>query len=180
MIDEILKFNESFVADKKYEQYATTKYPDKKLAIVSCMDTRLTELLLASLGLKNGDAKIIKNAGGLVMSPFDSTVRSLLVGVYELGVNEIMIIGHTDCGAQHLDCDEMIGMMLDRGVSAEKIGMMRYCGIDFRAWLGGFGSNEEAVRRSVSLVAEHPLMPKGITVRGFIIDSYTGKLTEVV
>lgn len=54
MIDELLKFNEAFVAEKGYEKYITTKYPDKKIAIVTCMDTRLVELLPAALGLKNG------------------------------------------------------------------------------------------------------------------------------
>lgn len=179
MINEILEYNARFVENKEYEPYQTTKYPDKKIAIVSCMDTRLTQLLLASMGLKNGDVKLIKNAGGLVSSPFDSTVRSLLVGIYELGVEEIMIVGHTDCGAQHLDSDEMIRLMLERGISQDHIDMMKYCGIDFRSWLSGFESSEVAVRSSVDLVRNHPLMPSDISVRGFIIDSVTGKLTEV-
>ena len=75
MIDEIIDYNKRFVAEKCYEKYVTDKYPDKKLAVLSCMDTRLTELLPAALGLKNGDAKIIKNAGGLVISAFDSAMR---------------------------------------------------------------------------------------------------------
>lgn len=62
-VDEIMAFNKEFVAEKGYLKYSTDKYPDKKLAIVSCMDTRLTELLPAALGLKNGDAKIIKTLG---------------------------------------------------------------------------------------------------------------------
>ena len=64
MLDEILEFNKQFVANKGYEKYITNKYPDKKIAILSCMDTRLTELLPAALGIKNGDVKMIKNAGG--------------------------------------------------------------------------------------------------------------------
>ena len=100
MIEEILKHNCEFVAQKGYEKFATSKYPDKKIAIVTCMDTRLVELLPAALGLRNGDVKIIKNAGGTITNPFDSTMRSLLVAVYELGVNEIMVIGHTGCGVQ--------------------------------------------------------------------------------
>lgn len=64
MIDELVSYNREFVKNKGYEKYITNKYPDKKIAIVSCMDTRLTELLPASLGIKNGDVKIIKNAGG--------------------------------------------------------------------------------------------------------------------
>ena len=77
MIDQILDYNRNFVARKGYEQYITDKYPDKKLAVLSCMDTRFTELLPAALGLKNGDAKIIKNAGGLVISAFDSETGAL-------------------------------------------------------------------------------------------------------
>ncbi len=75
MIDEILKYNKEFVEEKKYEQYKTSKYPDKKIAIITCMDTRLTELLPAALGIRNGDVKIIKNAGGVVSHAFGSVVQ---------------------------------------------------------------------------------------------------------
>ena len=102
MIDQIIAYNKTFVAQKGYEKYLTDKYPDKKLAVLSCMDTRLTELLPAALGLKNGDAKIIKNAGGLVISAFDSAMRSLIVAIYELGVEEIMVVAHSHCGACHM------------------------------------------------------------------------------
>ena len=107
MIDEILAFNRRFVAEKGYERFITDKYPNKRIAIVTCMDTRLVELLPAALGLRNGDVKIIKNAGGTITHPFDSTVRSLLVAIYELGVTEVMIIGHTNCGVQGMDSAEM-------------------------------------------------------------------------
>ena len=86
---EMLEYNKRFVAEKQYEKFATSKYPDRKIAIVTCMDTRLVQLLPAALGIKNGDVKIIKNAGGTITNPFDSTVRSLLVAIYELGVNEV-------------------------------------------------------------------------------------------
>lgn len=177
MLDEILEYNRKFVEEKQYERFITTKYPDKKLAIVACMDTRLVELLPAALGLKNGDVKIIKNAGGVISQPFDSVVRSLLVAVYELGVNEIMVIGHTDCGVQHMDSDMMISHMLQRGISQDHIEMMKYCGIDFKSWLSGFDDTESAVRQSVELVRNHPLIPSDITVRGFVMDSVTGRLS---
>ncbi len=105
MIDQIVQYNKEFVANKGYEQYRTDKYPDKKLAVLSCMDTRLTELLPAALGLKNGDAKIIKNAGGLVISAFDSAMRSLIVAIYELGVKHVMVVAHSHCGACHMSYD---------------------------------------------------------------------------
>ncbi|MBR6948042.1 MAG: carbonic anhydrase, partial [Muribaculaceae bacterium] len=125
MIDEILEFNKNFVASKAYEQYVTDKYPDKKLAVLSCMDTRLTELLPAALGLKNGDAKIIKNAGGLVISPFDSALRSLVVAIYELGVEEIMVVAHTGCGACHMSYDHFHHEMIARGVTDETLDTIR-------------------------------------------------------
>ena len=75
MIDELVSYNREFVKNKGYEKYITNKYPDKKIAIVSCMDTRLTELLPASLGIKNGDVKIIKNAGAIISHPFGSVIR---------------------------------------------------------------------------------------------------------
>ena len=179
MINEILKFNREFVAEKGYEPYLTDKYPDKKIAIVSCMDTRLTKLLPAALGWRNGDVKIIKNAGGVITNPFDSTMRSLLVGVYELGVEEIMIVGHTDCGVQGMDGEEMLHLMRQRGVDDEPISLMKHCGIDLEKWLHGFDNVNEAVRETVDLVRNHPLMPADVTVRGYIMDSTTGGLSEV-
>ena len=98
MIEEMLAYNREFVRSKGYEKFQTSKYPDKKIAILTCMDTRLVELLPAALGIRNGDVKLIKNAGGMITGPFDSAERSLLVGIIELGVEEVMVIGHTDCG----------------------------------------------------------------------------------
>ena len=179
MIDEIIEYNKQFVASKGYEQYVTDKYPSKKLAVLSCMDTRLTELLPAALGLKNGDAKIIKNAGGLVIAPFDSALRSLVVAVYELGVEEIMVVAHSNCGACHMSFDHFHHEMNQRGVTDETLDTIRCCGIDLDQWLEGFKDTPESVRKTVETIKTHPLMPRDITVRGFIIDSVTGALEEI-
>lgn len=179
MIDTILEYNRQFVANEMFRQYETSKYPDKRIAIVTCMDTRLVELLPAALGIKNGDVKMIKNAGGTITNPFDSTVRSLLVAVYELGVNEIMIIGHTGCGVQGMDANEMLQLMRQRGISDEHISLMQHCGINLKEWLHGFEDTPQAVVETVDLVRNHPLMPHDITVRGYIMDSTTGALTAL-
>lgn len=179
MIDDLLAYNVTFVAEKGYEKYITNKYPDKKIAIVTCMDTRLTELLPAALGIKNGDVKMIKNAGGTITHPFGSAMRSLLVAIYELGVKEVMIIGHSDCGAQHMDSETMLCHMRERGVSQDHIEMMEYCDVNLTAWLSGFDDGKDAVRRSVHIVKHHSLIPHDIVVRGFIIHSTTGELQEV-
>lgn len=179
MINDILRHNEAFVNSREYERYLTDKYPDKKLAIVTCMDTRLIELLPAALGLRNGDFKIIKNAGGTITNPFDSTVRSLLVAIYELGVEEVMVIGHTGCGVQGMDSAEMQRLMKERGIPEENINLMKHCGIDLDSWLHGFDDTEEAVLETVDLVKNHPLVPKDVTVKGYIIDSVTGRLNPL-
>lgn len=179
MIDEILKYNSEFVASKAYEKYTTSKYPDKKIAIVTCMDTRLVELLPAALGIKNGDVKIIKNAGAVITNPFDSTMRSILVAVYELGVNEIMIIGHTGCGVQGMDAGHMLHLMRQRGIDDEHISLMRHCGIDLDSWLHGFNETDTAIAETVDLVRNHPLMPADVRVAGYIMDSVTGALDIV-
>ena len=179
MIDQIIEFNKTFVASKAYEQYVTDKYPDKKLAVLSCMDTRLTELLPAALGLKNGDAKIIKNAGGLVISPFDSAMRSLIVAIYELGVEEIMVVAHSNCGACHMSYDHFHDEMIARGITDKTLDTIRNCGIDLDQWLEGFKDTPESVRRTVTTIKTHPLVPRDVTVRGFIIDSTTGALEEI-
>ncbi|MDO4168452.1 MAG: carbonic anhydrase [Lachnospiraceae bacterium] len=180
MIQEMLEYNQKFVKDKQYEQYLTSKYPDKKMAILTCMDTRLTELLPAALGIKNGDVKIIKNAGGVVTHPFGSVIRSLLVAIFELGVEEIMVIGHTDCGVQHINADMMIDLMKKRGVTQEQIDMMHYCGVDFENWLSGFDNVESSVHETVEMLENHPLIPKDITIYGCVMNSVTGELTHIL
>lgn len=179
MIEDILKHNKEFVATKGYERFVTSKYPDKKIAIVTCMDTRLVELLPAALGIRNGDVKIIKNAGGTITNPFDSTMRSLLVAVYELGVNEIMVIGHTGCGVQGMNADEMLHLMRERGVSEEHISLMKHCGIDLKSWLHGFEETHAAVKETVDLIRNHPLMAADVRVAGYIMDSLTGALEKI-
>ena len=186
MIDQIIDYNKTFVEQKGYEKYLTSKYPDKKLAVLSCMDTRLTELLPAALGLKNGDAKIIKNAGGLVISAFDSAMRSLIVAmrslivaIYELGVKEIMVVAHSHCGACHMSYDHFHHEMVARGVTDETLDTIRKCGIDLDQWLEGFKDTPTSVRKTVETIKTHPLVPNDIVVRGFIIDSETGALEEI-
>ncbi len=179
MLTEILEHNKNFVESKEYERYKTSKFPDKKLAIVTCMDTRLVELLPAALGLKNGDAKIIKNAGGVIAHPFGSAMRSLIIGIYELGIEEILVIGHTDCGAKYTSSESIIDKMLDSGISYKDIEWAKYYGIDFDAWIGGFNDLNESIKQSMYIIKNHPLVPDNIKVHGLVINSENGELREI-
>ena len=176
MIDSILQFNREFVAAKGYEPDVTDKFPAKKLAVLSCMDTRLTVLLQEALGLKNGDAKIIKNAGAVIPSPWDSAMQSLIVAVYELGVEEIMVVAHTDCGACNMSFGHFKKEMLRRGIPEAEL---QRTDVNLDQWLEGFHDTQASVRATVKAIVRHPLMPKDITVRGFIMETLTGDLTEV-
>src|ERR1700761_2266971 len=93
VIDEVLQANEIY--SKTHELGAMTPRPQRQLAVLTCMDTRLS---IRTLGLKTGDAHIIRNAGGIVT---DDALRSLLVSHYLLGTEEIMVVNHTDCGLMH-------------------------------------------------------------------------------
>ena len=104
---------------------------------------------------------------------------SLLVAIIELGVEEIMVIGHTDCGVQHIDSQQMIQHMKARGISQESIDLMKYCGIDFQRWLAGFDTVEQSVTDTVDTIRNHPLMPKDVRIGGYVIDTETGALTTV-
>src|SRR5207249_9325659 len=104
ILDDILTHNTSFVARREYEAFLTDRFPDKKLVILTCMDTRLIELLPRAMGVRNGDVKMIKNAGAIVSHPFGSVMRSILVAVYELGAAEVAVVGHHECGMTGLSC----------------------------------------------------------------------------
>ena len=175
-IDQVISLNREFVASRGHERYITDKYPNRKLAVLSCMDTRLSVLLQEALGLKNGDAKIIKNAGAVIPSPWDSAMRSLIVAVYELGVTDIMVVAHTTCGACNMSFAHFKEEMLKRGIPESEL---ERTDVDLDAWLEGFHDTEKSVRATVATIVNHPLIPSDVTVRGFIIDSVTGALTEV-
>lgn len=178
-MQSIRNHNDEFVASGAWKEYETSKYPDRKIAIVTCMDTRLVTMLPAALGIKNGDVKMIKNAGGLVTDPYGDSMRSLLVAIYELGVDTVMIIAHTNCGVQGMKGNHFIEVMEERGIEPAVIEQIKAEGHDLEKWLTGFSDTEDAVRESVQLVSNHPLLPKGVRVEGFVIDTQTGRLTEV-
>lgn len=179
-LEKILEHNKKFIEEKEYEKYRTTKYPNKKIVILSCMDTRLTDLLPKAMNVNHGDAKIIKNAGAIVSHPFGSIMRSILVALYSLQGKEVYIVGHRDCGMTGLQAGPIIEKALENGVEKEKIEMLKHAGIDIEDWLHGFTSVEDSVKQSVEMVKYHPLFPKAIPVHGLIIDPETGKLDLVV
>src|SRR5438105_3861700 len=119
MLSDILAHNAEFVRRREYEPFLTDRFPDKRLVVITCMDTRLVELLPRAMNIRNGDAKLIKNAGAIVSHPFGSVMRSVLVAVYELGVAEVAVVGHHDCGMTGLDPARVLDKARERGISEE-------------------------------------------------------------
>ncbi|MCG7406705.1 carbonic anhydrase [Paenibacillus sp. ACRRX] len=173
---EILEYNEQFVSNREYEQYLTNKFPDKKMVIFTCMDTRLVELLPKAMNLRNGDAKIIKNAGAIISQPFGSVVRSVLVAIYELEANEVMVVGHYECGMTGLNSQHIIDQAKERGVDDVVLDTLTNSGIKLHHWLRGFDNVHEGVLNSVRILRNHPLLPSDIPVHGMLIHPETGAL----
>lgn len=179
-LSEILAHNRQFVADGQYCPFFTDKIPNRHLAILSCMDTRMTELLPQALGLKNGDVKLIKNAGATVNHLWGSVMRSMLIAVYELKVKEIMVVAHRDCGVQGLNSGSLLQRALDAGISQERIDLLRDAGIDLDGWLRGFDRVEDNVHHAVSMICKHPLMPSHVLIHGLVIHPTTGQLEVLI
>ena len=136
--------------------------PRKALAIVSCMDARIR--VHAMLGLAEGDAHVIRNAGGLVT---DDTIRSLAISQRKLGTRAVMVIQHTKCGMQGLDERGFVGELeRDAGRAPE--------------WaVGAFADLERSVRDGVERIRSSEFIPHTGNVRGFVYDVESGRLREV-
>jgi carbonic anhydrase len=161
-IDDVRQANRRFAQDFRLGQLPMR--PAKKLAVVACMDARLS--IEPALGLETGDAHIIRNAGGIVT---EDAIRSLLISHYLLGTEEWMIVNHTECGMLTLKEDELVAKLRAQSDTTA------ITPIHFHA----FRDLEENVRHQMQKVRSHPWVPNNIVVRGFIYDVRTGALNEV-
>ena len=161
VIDEVLASNEIYA--RTHELRPLTPRPQRKLAVLTCMDTRLS---IRTLGLKTGDAHIIRNAGGIVT---DDSLRSQLVSHYLLGTEEFMIINHTDCGLMHTTEQDLRTRIQNRAGTAAIAPAFFYA----------FQNIEENVRHQLQKLGTHPWIPEKVMVRGFVYDVTTGLLREI-
>src|SRR5438309_9559250 len=156
VIDEVLAANEAY--SRTHELRNLTPCPERKLAVITCMDTRLS---IRTLGLKTGDAHIIRNAGGIVT---DDTLRSLVVSHYLLGTQEIMVINHTDCGLMHTSEQDLRTRIQNRTGTAAVAPAFFYA----------FQNVEENVRHQLQKLRTHHCIPRTVTVRRFVYDVSNG------
>ena len=158
--DELLANNEQYAKD--FDKGDLPLPPGKKVAVVACMDARLN--VYGLLGLQEGDAHVIRNAGGVVT---DDEIRSLAISQRLLGTEEIVLVHHTDCGMlTFTDDDFKASIQADVGVKPE--------------WAAeAFSDLDEDVRQSLARVKSSPFIPQKDSVRGFVYEVESGKLREV-
>jgi len=159
--DEILTANEEYARTHEFKHLSPR--PQRKLAILTCMDTRLS---IRTLGLDVGDAHIIRNAGGIVT---EDALRSLIISHYQLGSQEFVLIHHTDCGMMTFTDDELRTKL--QHISGTAVLSPHH----FYA----FKDPERSVREQMQKLRSHPWIPKEIGVRGFVYDVLTGMLKEI-
>ena len=179
-LSQMLRDNERFVDNRGYEHYQTTKFPDKRMVILACMDTRLVELLEKSMGIEQGHAIVVRVAGAQIRHPFGSVMQSILIAIHMLGAEEVVVVGHHDCGMQCVDKQAFVEKLMERGISAKTIETVENAGIRLDQWLEQFDNVHDSVRATVATVVSHPFLAEsGIPVHGLVIDPQTGKLDLV-
>ena len=158
--DELLQNNEAYA--ESFDKGDLPLPPAKGVAVVACMDARLN--VYGMLGLQEGDAHVIQNAGGVIT---DDEIRSLAISQRLLGTREIVLIHHTDCGMLTFSDDEL------------KQRIQEDVGIKPHFPMEAFSDLEEDVRQSVARIQASPFIPHKNSVRGFVYEVETGRLREV-
>ena len=157
VVEEVTAANERYASG--FAKGELPMPPSRKFAVVTCMDARLNPPRF--LGLEEGDAHVIRNAGGLVN---DETIRSLLISHHLLGTQEVLVIGHTDCGM----------VTFTNAAVHERLGPESES-IDFQP----FPDVAERVRQSVETIRSHPLLPDSFGATGFVYDVRSGRIDPV-
>ena len=159
-MDELLRNNERYA--NSFDKGDLPVPPAKQIAIVTCMDARLSPYVM--LGLSEGDAHVIRNAGGVIT---DDEIRSLMISQRLLGTREVMLIHHTNCGMLTFSDEEVKDQI------QEEIGIKPPFALE------SFTDLEENVRQSIKRIEASPFIPHKDSVRGFIYEVETGHLREV-
>jgi carbonic anhydrase len=158
-IDETLKANARYAA--AFDKGSLPMPPGRKLAILVCMDARIDPA--RALGLEEGDAHVIRNAGGRIAD----AIRSLVISQALLGTDEVMIVHHTDCGMLTFTDESLRRQLKERGVDADNVAFLPFSNV------------EESVRADLDAYDRSPLVRHDIPVRGFVFDVKTGRVHEV-
>lgn len=175
-LEAIIVANRNFVKPDAFPPLP--KSPQRQIAIFTCMDTRLVDFLEPAMGIKRGEAKVIKNAGNTIIDPMaGGVIRSLVAGIFMLGVEEVFVIGHRDCGMSQIDAESIKEDMIRRGISPDTIDINIP---DLKQWFGIFAHPVENIERVVKIIRHNPLIPKDVPIHGLLFCPNDGHLDIVV
>ncbi|MCQ2964153.1 MAG: carbonic anhydrase [archaeon] len=172
MLEEILEANKEFVDN--FEPVSLGHLPEKKVAILTCMDCRLTGFLPNALGIGRGDAKIIRNAGNTIVG--EDAIRSIAAAIYSLGCEEVLVVGHTECGMAHANPDAVKAKMIEMGIDEVDIDAVG----DLATWIGAIPGEEKNVLETVKTIKNHPLISAEIPIHGLLMDITTGEVEVLI
>jgi len=176
VLDEILAANAAFVA--QHTLPTISNRPHRQVAVVTCMDTRLVGMFEEALGLRRGEAIELRTAGATLEAGGEISgdlVRSLAGAIYLLGVREVLVIGHTDCGLSHVDHAQVVTSMQALGVDTARAFAALGGEERLGTWLGGFSDVRANTIRVARALRATPLLPR-IPIHALVIDILTGRL----
>ncbi len=173
MLERIMEHNKKFVEERKQkgEDKPISAHAHADVMVFTCMDTRLVDLLEPAMGFKRGDIKILKNAGNMIRKDCDDVIRSMFIGTVVMGLKEVYVVGHKDCGMAKQTPEAIKEKMLARGLSREIVDS-----IDIAEWAGLICNEEQNVRDVVARVKASEYIPKDVAVHGLIMDPNTGEI----
>ncbi len=177
MIDSILGFNREFVEKRKKDDQCKeiSGHARKEVMIFTCMDTRLVGLVEEAMGFRRGEVKVLKNAGNTIREGCDDVIRCVSLGALMMGIREVYVVGHKDCGMRKVSPQEIKQAMRERGIPQQAIDR-----IDVKKWAGIIEDEKENVVHVVNKLKNSEYIPKDIVVHGLLIDPYSGELEVVI
>lgn len=172
LLDEVLERNRTFVRGGKVPPLASE--PAARAIVVACFDPRLDDLLLPSLGMRPGEAIVLRTAGALVR-PGNDPLRSITVAVHRFGIRDVLVVGHAGCLMAAFDTAVFIDSFRKSGVARDGFGPE-----DLRTWAGALASPAAGVEASVAAIRNARTLPHDLIVVGLLLDEKTGSLKTVV
>ena len=166
ILEAIRANNEAFLKNQKPPASCSAS-----LAVLTCIDPRITPFLHSALGLSFSEVVWIRNAGNIVRDPLGDPLRSLAMAVFLKGATEILVLGHSDCRLEQLEANALLEALAAKGVQRQSLGP-----IDLRQWVGTFHDARKNVHAAVEQIRACPFLPASLPVHGMIMDTMTGAL----
>lgn len=178
MLKKVLNHNQNYVNERKNSglDMPISAHAKEEVMVFTCMDTRLVGLVENAMGFKRGDIKILKNPGNSVRENCDEIIRSVSLGAIMMGLKEVFVVGHKDCGMKKLTTEDVRLKMIERGISKEAIDSIE----NLSEWAGILKDETSNVIDAVSKIRNSQFVPKDVKVHGLIIDPYSGELELVI